>query len=617
MPPKPDADAETPAEAPERVGLTPPPGTTPQELVGLTTEMEPIGEAVQKRRRVDQTLARFSKVHDELKAEEKARKSRKMKLTPWANDDDELEQKLDELSQPEPTEVVRPVSVDGPDAEAADEDEKPKRSRWSRITKVFSGSTAVLVFIGTGVGWGFKEYANGSIEQVRALVGDESVQNPQAQLGDENFLLVGSDTREGADAEEGVGDTQTVPGARSDTVMVAHIPADRSRVVIVNFPRDLEISRPACERFDSKAVRYTGDQSPAVKIAKMNTAYQVGGPLCVTKVVQELSGLHITRFLSIDFNGFRGMVDAVDGVNVCVEQPMFDTMLNKWIVQEPGKEVLLHGEQALDFVRARHVRGDKTSDYGRIKRQQRFLSSLLRKAMSGQLLFDPARLAQFTGAVTASTLGDNVNVDALANLGASLQNLEAGRVTFVTIPTVGLPNGRGNEVLRRDDAHALFQAIIDGEPLPGEAAAPPAPDNGTQQQAAPIREQVDPKTLKIQVLNGGNATGGIAKRTAERLGEFGFTVVQTGVGANVPKTVVRYGKGHEAAAQTLASTVPGAVMQEDPSMSGALVLVLGPEFAGQVAAPGGPGATPTTPAEPKPELPKNLATINGGDPTCA
>ncbi|RLK60490.1 LCP family protein [Actinokineospora cianjurensis] len=605
MPPAPDGK------------LTPPSGVSPQELVGLTTEMEPIGEAVQKRRRVDQTLARFSKVHDEMRAEEKAKKSKRIK-TPWGSDAAELDDKLDELAAmpAEPTVVVEPVDR-GPDADTGgDEDDKPKRGRWSLLAKVFSGSAAVVVFAAAGVGWGIKQWADNSIEQVRALdPGSESIQNAAGQRGDENFLLVGSDSREGADAEEGVGNSSDVPGARSDTVMIAHIPADRSRVVIVSFPRDLEINRPGCEQFDSKAAKYTGHQVEPKKNAKMNTAYQVGGPLCVTKVVQELSGLQITRFVGIDFTGFRGMVDAVDGVNVCVEKPMFDTKLNKWIVKDAGTEVVLRGEQALDFVRARHVRGDPTSDYGRIKRQQRFLSSLLRKAMSGQVLLDPSKLTSFTGEVAKSTFGDNIGVDSLMQLGQSLQNLEAGRVTFITVPTVGTSNSRGNEVLRKDDADRLFRAIINKEPLSGEAPPPPATDNGgTQQQAAPLREPVDPKTLKVQVLNGGNETGGIAKRTAEKLEGFGFTVVQVNPTAAVTRTVVRYGKGHEAAAQTLASTIPSATMQEDPSMSAALVLVIGPEFTGQVVAPGTPGGPTPTPT-PKP-LP-DLSTVNGSDVKCA
>ncbi|OLR90829.1 LCP family protein [Actinokineospora bangkokensis] len=691
MPPQP------PEEDGERgVALTPPPGVSPAEAIGMTTEMEPIGEAVQKRRRVDQTLARFSAVHDELAAEERARKAKKLKLNPFAAEDDEMDERLSELGRvpgSEPEEVVD-FDVDsksGPEAQArtvrteavadpaevtdvlaatpaaagaepeqpepeqpapdeavtefilgepvlveldaaapaaeprpaepeADEPEPAvevpvQRDRRVVAARAAAAVVAVLVFAATGVGWGFTKWANDSIADVRALDPDSaSITDAAGQRGDENFLLVGSDTREGATEEEGVGTAETVPGARSDTVMVAHVPADRSRVVVVSFPRDLEIKRPDCERFDPATNSYTGEVVPGQKSAKMNTAYQFGGPLCMTKVVQELSGLQITRFIGINFEGFKGMVDAVDGVDVCVEKPMFDTLLNTWIVKDPGTDVLLKGDQALNFVRARHVKGDPTSDYGRIKRQQRFLSSLLRKAMSGNVLLDPGKLTSFTGAFARSTFGDGITLDSLLTLGRSLQGLQAGKVTFVTVPTTGYANDRGNEVLRADDNKALFAAVRGNQSLPGEqqgGAATPQPAPLRQQQAEPV----DPKTLKIQVLNGGSTIGGIARRTAESLTGYGFTVVAAGASpVPVQKTTIRYGKGHEAQAQALASAVPSATLELDQGAGSALVLVLGPEFDGKVVKPGAAGGTAPPAQE---ELPGDLSTVNAGDVTCA
>lgn len=627
MPPRPDV-----AEAPKPSA----PAVPPEELIGMTTEMEAIGEHTQKRRRVDQTLARFSKVHDELKAEERARKSKFSKLNPWAAQDAELDEHLEELAMVpgEPTALVASVGVVGPDAtntadpgEAGDEppagtrlQEKKvrKQTQSSKIAKIVAGVMAALVFLSSAVGWGFQKWADDKIPNVRGLdLNSKSIQNPEAQRGDENFLLVGSDSREGAAGEDGVGSADKVPGARSDTMMIAHVPADRSRVVIVSFPRDLEIKRPECERFDSKTATYTGERVPGQKIAKMNTAYQVGGPLCATKVVQEISGLRITRFVGIDFNGFKGMVDAVEGVNVCVEKPMYDTFLKKWIVKDAGKAVELRGDQALDFVRARHVQGDITSDYGRIKRQQRFLSSLLRKAMSSQVLLDPGKLTDFATSFAEATFGDNIDIEALLGLGQSMQGLEAGRVTFVTVPTVGDANERGNEVLLQEPTNALFRAIVNDQPLPGEKpAGSQPPTSGSQQalpQSAPLRQQgpVDPKTLKIQVLNGGNTTGRIAAKTADKLTALGYQVVNVNAGPAVPKTVVRYGKGKEAEAKTLASSVPGAVLEEDAASVGAIVLIIGPEYKGEVVAPTGQ-------AQPTPEkLPANLSTVNGGDVACA
>jgi hypothetical protein len=301
-------------------------------------------------------------------------------------------------------------------------------------------------------------------------------------------------------------------------------------------------------------------------------------------------------------------------VTVCVEKPLKDTVLGT-IVKDPGKNVTLTGDQALNFVRARHVIGDPTSDYGRIIRQQRFLSSLLRKSMSTQVLLDPGKLTGFVQAFTASTFGDNIGTDQMFLLGQSMQGLAAGRVTFITVPTVGEANGRGNEVLRDKDNQALFAAIRNDTPLPGEAPPPP-PANQTQTSTPPPAQEqpVDPKSIKLQVFNGGNKTAGIATKTADKLGTFGYQIVRVeNAPEQVAKTVIKYGKDKAAAAKTLASSVPGAALEEDAASAGALFLILGPEYKLNVVAPGGGGAAPP----PTTELPKNLSTVNGDDVKCA
>jgi LCP family protein required for cell wall assembly len=575
----------------------------------MTTEMEAVSAETQKRRKVDHTLARFSKVHDELKAEERERKAKRKKLFPWSTED-ELD-RLDEIvgMQTPPLPAPEPVALDRP-AKPIQLPRTPtgRKSRSALAGKVFACTAAALVFVASGAAWGFKTWVDSKSHQVDALDRDSAaIQDAAAQLGDENFLMVGSDTRDGAAAEDGVGDASAVGGARADTIMIAHVPANRKRVVVVSFPRDLEVDRPACEGWDAGTGQYTAQQHPAASKFKLNSVYATGGPKCVTKVVQQLSGLAINHFVGIDFNGFKDMVEAVQGVGVCVERPLKDSVLGT-IVPQGGTEVILTGDQALNFVRARHVQGDVTSDYGRITRQQRFLSALLRKAMSNQVLLDPGKLTGFVEAFAKSTFGDNIGVDQLMLLGRSMQGIQAGRVTFITVPTVGEANERGNEMLRVNDNNNLFKAIRNDAPLPGEA--PPPEATQAPSSAAPPTQPVDPTTIKIQVFNGGNTTARIAGRTADKLKELGYQVMRVQNGEPVPNTVVRYGKDRQAAAATLASSVPGAQLQEDPSLVGALMLVIGPEFNGDVVAPTGTAQQP-------PPLPSDLATVNGGDVSCA
>jgi LCP family protein required for cell wall assembly len=621
------AAIDAPDARPRSTGVPPVPPPLPprgdDDLVSMTTEMEAIGEEVQKRRTIDHTLARFSAVHDEIKAEEREKKAKRRKLRPWQNDDSEMD-RLDELDAQQSMAMRIPVIPDEDEARPEDEEpkgrlRKKKRKKWGKGSagKAFVVFFAALVFVGTAAGWSFKAYIDAAATTVDALDPDsKAIQDAEAQLGDENFLLVGSDTRAGAAAEDGVGDENSIQGARSDTVMIAHIPKNRERVVVVSFPRDLEVTRPECEGWDAKSGELNGETHPAEERVKINTAYQVGGPKCVTKMVQELSGLAINHFVGIDFRGFKDMVDAVEGVEVCVEQPMKDETLGT-IVPEAGKNVKLSGDQALNFVRARKVEGDVTSDYGRIIRQQRFLSSLLRKAMSSEVLLDPGKLTAFVDAFSKATFGDNVGVDQLFTLGQSMQGVEAGRVTFITVPTVGESNERGNEDLRVEDTNALFEAIRQDTPLPGETPKKSADDasKGTPRQSTLQQDQpqgpVDPKTIKIQVLNGGNETGGIAGDTADALAEYGFQIMRVDAAPeNIDKTaVIKYGKERIAEAQTLQAAVPGSVLQEDPSMAGAIMLVVGPGFDGEVVSPNGGGKTA--------EVPDNLSTVNAGDVSCA
>ena len=602
---------------PSRRGRRPAPPAPDIDPLSMTTEMEPIGEHIERRRKVDHTLARFSAVHDQLAEEERKRREKRKRLMPWRNDDDELDLAADASS------ASRPLPQPGNRPEPTD---RPQTNGRQLALKVITTTAAVLMFIVTGVGWGAKVWVDNKFQQIQALDENSSaILNAELQAGDQNFLLVGSDTRAGATEADGVGSADNVKGARSDTLMIAHIPADRSRVVMVSFPRDLEITRPACEQWDSGTGEYSAKAAPSEKNAKLNSAYNIGGPRCVTKMIQELTGLRINHFIGIDFSGFKEMVDAVQGVQLCLERPVRDDELGL-IVAETGPDVTLEGDQALSFVRARKVQGDPTSDYGRIQRQQRFLSALLRKAMSTQVLLDPGKLTDFISAFAKATFGENLGVDQMITFGTSLQGLETGQVTFVTVPTVGTANERGNEVLVEKDSTALFTSIINDRPLPGKDAKPGQPPS----QGAARQQFVDPSTVKIQVLNGGNTKERIATKASEQLGNLGFDVVRVdNAQEKVPSTVVRYSAGKADAARTLATSVPGATLQEDPSIGGAVVLIIGPDFNGEIISParGEAGAQNGARSAPAPQsapasqstggAQKDLPTVNAADTSCS
>ena len=267
--------------------------------------------------------------------------------------------------------------------------------------------------------------------------------------------------------------------------------------MVTSFPRDLEIDRPACQRWDPAQQKNTDETVPEMKIAKLNTAFAVGGPQCVTKVIQQLTGLRINHFVGIDFNGFKQMVDAVHGVTVHNEIPIDDTVLGKVLLQTG--DVTISGDQALNFVRARHVKGDPTSDYGRIKRQQEFIGALLKKVMSKDVVLDPGKLSDFITAFAGATFGDNLGVKQMMSLAQSMKGLDPAKVNFLTVPTTGMANSRGNEVLVKSRTKALFDAIRTNEPLPDPNAPLAAgdaqpPTTGTSKTPSKSTSKTSTKT---------------------------------------------------------------------------------------------------------------------------
>ncbi|MBE1500065.1 LCP family protein required for cell wall assembly [Amycolatopsis lexingtonensis] len=452
------------------------PGVPPRAALDpltMTDEMEAIDEATQYRRKIDHTLARFSAAHDEMEAEEAKRRERRERLSP-ASIIESTRTALQRVVTTTPQGESEAVSEEQAAQTRLQEKKARKIERSVRFGRIAAAVVAGLVFLGIGGAWGAQTYFDAKFTQVSALDENSSdIQDADAQANDENFLMVGSDTRDGASDEEGVGTADSTPGARSDTVMVAHIPADRKRVVVTSFPRDLEIDRPECQRWDTAQSKTTDEKVPEQKIAKLNTAYAVGGPPCTTKVIQQITGLRINHFIGIDFNGFKEMVDAVHGVTVHNETPIDDTILGK-VLLETG-DVTISGDQALNFVRARHVKGDPTSDYGRIKRQQLFIGALLKKVMSSDVVLDPGKLSDFITAFAKATFGDNLGVKQMMSLAQSMKGLDPSKITFLTVPTTGEHNSRGNEVLVRSKAKALFDALRNNAPLPNpNAPIPPS-----------------------------------------------------------------------------------------------------------------------------------------------
>jgi len=179
-----------------------------------------------------------------------------------------------------------------------------------------------------------------------------------------NFLLVGSDTREGSDPTSpdygGIGDTDETSGRRSDTIMVMHVDTRDSSISLTSIPRDLWVKIPGHET------------------NRINAAYSYGAATLVDTVQSSL-GIPIHHYIEVNFNSFKAIVAAIDGVDLCFEYPTRDINTGLNIV-EPGC-FTLDEVQSLAYARSRYYEVfrdgewdvDGRADLGRIERQQAFV----------------------------------------------------------------------------------------------------------------------------------------------------------------------------------------------------------------------------------------------------
>jgi LCP family protein required for cell wall assembly len=534
---------------------------------------------------------------------------------------------------------------------------KPRRRRSKTMVagRVAAALIAVLALAMTGAAWQWQSSKNNMLNKVSALdPNSRDIVDPTAQFGDENFLIVGVDSRFGANSDMGVGTTADAGGSRSDTVMLVNIPASRKRVVAVSFPRDLAITPIQCEAWNAETGKYGALYDDQMKsygpekvytATKLNSAYAVGGPKCLVKVIQKLSGLSVNRFMAVDFAGFAKMVDAVGGVEVCSTTPLEDYELGT-VLANAGRQVI-DGHTALQYVRARQVTTESNGDYGRIKRQQLFLSSLLRSLISKEVFFSLSKLNNVVNMFIDDSYVDNIQTKDLVDLGQSLQGVNAGRITFVTVPTTGQTDSDGNEPPRTDDMHSLFEAIINDDPLPEEKNPDNTPVPGTPEStaratpdsvshvpspaavpsptAAPNAELVDavttnPRDVTVRVSNS-TGENGLAATAATELQSHGFNVTSPDdYPGPLNSTTVFFSPGNEQAAATVASSFTNPTIERVTGMGDVVQVVLGSDFYSvappspsgsrvQVHVVHGSSSAPT-------RLPEDLTVTNAADTTC-
>ncbi|WP_442818533.1 LCP family protein [Streptomyces sp. NBC_01320] len=466
--------------------------------------------------------------------------------------------------------------------------------RGSRLGRTAMTGLSFLILLVAGVGWGYLKLT-GQIDTFGAdgISGDR----PPASSNGQNVLVIGSDTRSGANRKLG-GGKGTV--GRSDTAFLLHVYADHRHAVAVSIPRDSMVDIPACR---TPGGEWTAPQHHVM----FNGAFSVGetaegNPACTQNTVEHLTGLRVDHTVVVDFSGFSALTSAVGGVPVCLPQDIYQRDLSPnrttrgALVFAKGPQTV-SGQRALDYVRIRHGIGDG-SDIGRIKRQQAFIGSLIKKVKSQGL--NPTTLLPLADAATDSMTVDPGlgSADRLLKFAMSMKNIDLRNTRFVTVPW----RYEGARVaIVEPEAHALWEALkadrtIDGQDASGQGKggrSTKRPDDASPSPAAPA--PVSGTGISLAVYNG-TTVNGLAARAAELLRAHGFTVTGTATASNQDRmsTVIQYGPGLEAEAETTARLFAGA--RTMASGTPGIQVVLGASYA-ENPSPAAE-ATPTPSAEP-------------------
>ncbi|WP_416972618.1 LCP family protein [Streptomyces sp. 4F14] len=348
-----------------------------------------------------------------------------------------------------------------------------RRARWWWVG---GGGLVAVVVVGGVVGGVLYARLDGNITPdeaaARELARYERERPGALVKGAQNLLLIGSDSRAG----DGNGAYGRDSGTqRADSMILLHLSAGRKSATAVSLPRDLMVETPECRAAD-------GSRTPP-SLAMLNHAFQVGGSACAIRTVEELTGIRVDHHVVVDFQGFKEMVDAVDGVEVCLAEPVDDRAAK---LRLPAGRVRLNGEQALGFVRARKSLGDG-SDTDRMDRQQRFLAALVDKVWSNGVLLNPVKLYPVLDAATSSVTADPelAGLRGMYELVRGLRGIPTDRVQFLTVPRESYVYNTNRDQLVQPDAGKLFARLRADLPV-AVGSAPQSYGHGVRAPAVPL-----------------------------------------------------------------------------------------------------------------------------------
>jgi LCP family protein required for cell wall assembly len=461
-----------------------------------------------------------------------------------------------------------------------------KKSKAKKALMWTGGTMAFVLVAGGAAAYAYLKHLEGNVTTTDVgSAGKRGFSKDEAF----NILIIGTDKRTGA-GNAGYGDKGSV--GHADTNILLHVSKDRTNATALSIPRDLIVDVPDCptkQPDGSEKVIAGTDQ------VRFNTSLGQDGrdPGCTMRTVQEVTGIPVDHFMMADFNAVKTLTTAVGGVEVCLAHPVDDPDSH---LKLPAGKSVVQGEQALAFVRTRHSFGN-FGDLDRIKAQQQFLASLMRKMSSSDTLTNPAKLLTLAEAATKSlTVDTGIGSGTLKDVALELKKVPTKNISFMTMPVLDNPaDGAVHKTVIVDPnlAPPVFDSIkndvsftevkkkADAEKKK-ESDADAARLKGTKSAASDVR---------VRILNGG-AQGGSAQNTLEWL-QNQKGVLKSENAGNAPggqslsRTTLEYAPDQADQARELASLMgmSGSALKPGKSVINsqglpAMTLTLGKDFQG-------------------------------------
>lgn len=424
-------------------------------------------------------------------------------------------------------------------------------SQGKRIGRIALAGSSALILILSMTAWGASEKYMSALNTVNVFGG---LAGSSAWSGEPmNVLIVGSDERDTLTRAQRrkTGIERGDAGRHTDTILLAHIGGDLGKVTVVSLPRDSLVDIPAHTGPDGKEIKaYRG---------KINSAFGTGGAATTVQAVQNATGLTIDHYVEIDFGGFLKTVNAVGGVDICLENPLYDERAR---LDLPAGEQTIRGPDALAFVRARYI----DNDFGRTQRQQTFLSALAQKVSSSEVLLNPIAMNSLMDAVASSiTTDERLNRDDMAAIAARAAELDLGNITFTTVPVSDgdhFFDGESTVLWDPEAAPALFDALREDQPIPKPAKAKPV--------------EVPPGDIKVAVIG----DGAQAEQAVADLTEAGYQVSQQSGSQPVGETRVEYDPAWPKSLETIKASLPEVEVQKSPGSGEVFRIYPGADYSG-------------------------------------